>query len=168
MENRSVEVFKEISSADQKFDYFILGVAIALFSYIGKDYAPQLLGITQNTGELISILCFFCSIIFGYIRLKLILSIKRLNFYKLHLGELNGALMAVVSSSSISYDAKTGEIISPRDTQLKIHAYKEIMEENDVVTEYKQSVSSFCAVCRDVFLVLGFFSLVLSKIMIDL
>ncbi|EJI1382277.1 TPA: hypothetical protein I7171_22245 [Vibrio vulnificus] len=163
MENRSIEVFKEVSNAEQKFDYFVLGVAIALFAYIGKDYTPEPLGMTQNTFELFSVIMFFLSVLFAYVRLKTIIIIKRLNFTKLHLGEINGALMQVIASPDLNYNSQTGDVIDPNQARLELRFNKDVLLENDKHMDSKQNLSSLCAMSRDVLIGLGFVGLVLSK-----
>lgn len=70
MTDRSIEVFKEISVSMQNFDYFMLGISIALFAYLGKDFKPVQFGVNVGTIELISLTALFISITFGYFRIK--------------------------------------------------------------------------------------------------
>lgn len=54
----------------QNFDYFMLGISIALFAYLGKDFKPVQFGVNVGTIELISLTALFISITFGYFRIK--------------------------------------------------------------------------------------------------
>jgi len=53
MAQRSLDVFKQLKEAEQKFDYFILGLTVALFAYIGEKYVPEPLALSSNTLELL-------------------------------------------------------------------------------------------------------------------
>jgi len=161
--DRSIEVFKELSVSMQKFDYFILGISIALFAYLGKDFIPTKLGLNSSTIELIALTALFISIAFGYMRLKCDLTIKSINFKKLHLGETRGALTEAISTNGLKYNANTGDLIDLDKASLEIKVIKEIIEENKVLLKKQQDSSVFLVRVRDVFLVIGFVSILVSK-----
>jgi hypothetical protein len=161
--DRSIEVFKELSVSMQKFDYFILGISIALFAYLGKDFIATKLGLNQSTIELIALTALFVSITFGYARLKCGLTITSINFNNLHLGETRGALTEATSTKGLKYNAKTGDLIDPSKAVLEIKVIKEIIEENKVILKKQQDSSVFLGRFRDVFLIIGFVSILVSK-----
>ncbi|QNE01255.1 hypothetical protein H6S61_02290 [Vibrio vulnificus] len=163
MADRSIEVFKEMSVSMQKFDYFVLGISIALFAYLGKDYSPVGLGINVGTVELIALTALFISIVFGYFRLKCDLTIKSLNFSVLSLGEKRGALTEALQTSTQKYNAETGDVINPHKARLEIDVIKKITDENLVLMKSKQDNSVWLLRFRDLFLAVGFLCLLITK-----
>lgn len=147
----------------QKFDYFVLGISIALFAYFGKDFKPVKFGVNVGTIELITLTALFISILFGYLRIKSGLTIKALNFNVLNLEEKRGALTEALLTPEIKYNAKTGDIIDPYMASIEIDAFKEIIDGNRLRLKYKQDSSVWLSRFRDLFLSIGFLSLLLTK-----
>ena len=98
MSSRSIEVFKNLQSAQQKFEYFIFGITVALFAYIGEKYTPEAISFSQNTFELSALIIFVVTIIIGFKRLENHITAQAYNFHKLHqsekLSSINTALLA--------------------------------------------------------------------------
>ncbi|ENO3977382.1 hypothetical protein [Aeromonas veronii] len=163
MTDRSIEVFKEISVSMQNFDYFMLGISIALFAYLGKDFKPVQFGVNVGTIELISLTALFISITFGYFRIKCDLTIKALNFHVLDLGEKRGALTEALLTPGQKYNAKTGDIIDHKKASIEIEMFKEIIDENHLKLKSKQDRSVWLSMFRDLFLSVGFLSLLITK-----
>lgn len=163
MTNRSVEVFKEVSVSMQKFDYFVLGISIALFAYLGKDFIPVQLGLNVGTVQLVALTALFISIVFGYFRLQFDLTIKSLNFNVLSLSEKRGALTEALQMPGQKYNAETGDIIDIRSASLEVKIFKEIIDENNLVLKSKQKSAVWLSNLRDLFLSIGFLCLLLTK-----
>ncbi|WP_442310252.1 hypothetical protein [Vibrio cholerae] len=160
---RSIEIFKEMSVSMQKFDYFVLGISIALFAYLGKDFAPAQFGLNVGTIELIALTALFISIAFGYFRIKSDLVIKYLNYSVLNLGEKRGALIEALQTPGQSFNAETGDLIDYQKAMLEVEVYKEIIEENSSIMNSKQDWSLWLSRFRDLFLSIGFVCLLLTK-----
>ncbi|WP_373930833.1 hypothetical protein [Vibrio cyclitrophicus] len=163
MTDRSIEVFKEMSVSMQKFDYFILGISIALFAYLGKDFSPVKLGVNVGTVELIALTALFISIVFGYFRLKCDLTIKSLNFSVLSLGEKRGALTEALQTSGHKFNAETGDVIDLNKARLEVEVIREIIDENRMLMKSKQDNSVWLSRFRDLFLSVGFLCLLITK-----
>jgi hypothetical protein len=74
MTERSVEIFKQLTIAESKFDYFILGISIALFSYLSQNLTVlSNLGLNKDAFILYTILLLFISIITGITRVSSII-----------------------------------------------------------------------------------------------
>ncbi|QBF84432.1 hypothetical protein EXU30_18490 [Shewanella maritima] len=66
MSDRSVELAKQSISGTSKYDYFIVGIGAATFSYFAKDYvSPESFGINEGSLVVISLLCLALSVVFG-------------------------------------------------------------------------------------------------------
>jgi hypothetical protein len=48
---RSDKVLLEWKQSIEKFDYYVLGIAVALFAYSAKDFSAQPLGLNATTVE---------------------------------------------------------------------------------------------------------------------
>ena len=147
----------------QKFDYFLLGISIALFAYLGKDFTPTKIGLNESTIELIALTALFISIVFSYMRMKCDLTIKSLNFSILHLGEKRGALTEAMSTAGLKYNAETGDVINPHQAAGEIDVIKEIIGENQQALKLKQDRSVWFSRTRELFLIIGFISILLTK-----
>lgn len=163
MADRSVELFKEMSVSMQKFDYFVLGISIALFAYLGKDFKPVQFGLNVGTFELLALTSLFISIVFGYLRIKCDLTIKSLNFNTLSLGEMRGALTEALLTPGPKYNAETGDVIDRNKAVIEIEMFKEIIDKNRSILKSKQDSSVLLSTCRDISLGIGFFSILLTK-----
>lgn len=108
-DTRSVEVFKGLRDAQQKLDYFMLGLASALFAYVGAKYEPMPLSFSQNTVELLSLGLFLISILAGFKRLDINIALMRLNFRKLDMNEKKGAIVQGLSMRGDVLNTDTGE-----------------------------------------------------------
>lgn len=92
MSARSIEVFKNLQSAQHKFEYFIFGITVALFAYIGEKYNPEPISLSQNTFELSALIILVITIIIGFKRLENHITSQAYNFHKLHQGEKLGSI----------------------------------------------------------------------------
>ena len=162
-DSRSIEIFKGIKDAEQKLDYFFLSLSCALFAYIGAQYKPMPLSFSQNTFELISITLFFISIIAGFKRLDFNITIMRLNFQKLDMGERKGAITQALITPGSVLNIEKGEVLDRNEAEYTL----QVIEENEPKVKAKLSTyfdySSASFLVRNVTLMLGFVVLGGSK-----
>lgn len=109
---RSLEEFKGVREAQLKLDYFLLGLASALFAYIGGQYKPMPISFSQNTVELISLGLLLISILSSFKRLDFNISVMKLNFKKLDMGEKKGAIHKALSIPGPVLNIDTGESLN--------------------------------------------------------
>jgi hypothetical protein len=69
------EAYRE---ASQRFEYFILGVSVALVAYGGKTLETEKLGINPYTLEVAALLLFTASVVVGFKRIEKIIIGHRL------------------------------------------------------------------------------------------
>jgi hypothetical protein len=164
MTKRSEQVFKELTSSDQKFEYFVLGLTVALFAYIGEKYVPQPLSLSQNTVELLALILLVTSILFGLKRMEMNITALAINYQKLHAGEKLASYKKGVLSGQKQIK-ESGEIFDPEQALPEIKN----IEEN-IIPSYagmmakidKKSILFYKI--RDWSLLLGFVCLISAKL----
>jgi hypothetical protein len=164
-DSRSLEVFKGIREAQQKFDYFLLGLASALFAYVGGQYKPMPIGFSQNSAELISLALLFVSVIAGFKRLDLNILIMKLNFQQLDLGERKGALNQALSMSGNVLNTGTGKALDRNEAIYTLQLIEEHTPKVNSKLDRCSSYSSVSFVVRNWTLILGFLALGFSKVL---
>lgn len=96
-DSKTMEVFKGVRDAQQKLDYFLLGLSTALFAYIGGEYEPQAISLSENSFELAAIVLIFVSIISGFIRINNHITIMKLNHQTLDMSDTRETIMEAYS-----------------------------------------------------------------------
>lgn len=164
-ESRSLEVFKGIREAQQKLDYFLLGLASALFAYVGGQYKPMPISFSQNTIELISLALFFISIIAGFKRLDLNISIMKINFQMLDMGEKKGVLNQAQSMPGQVLNTDTGEALGRNEAAYTLQLIEENASKVKTNLDKLSNYSSATFFVRNWALILGFLALGFSKVL---
>lgn len=163
-ESRSLEVYKGLRDAQQKLDYFLLGLSSALFAYIGSDYKPEPISFSQNTAELISICLLFISILASFKRIDLNISIMRLNFQQLDMSEKQNSIQQALSFPGNILNLKTGGSLDRNEAAKILKLIKN--QKLKVEKKLNKCMSYFSATCsiRNWSLILGFITLCCSKL----
>jgi hypothetical protein len=115
MEKRSILAYESLREAEQRFEYFLLGVSVALCAFAGQTLQPEKLGWSAYTFEIISILLIVASVVAGVRRLMLGVVAKRLNQELLHLGETRGQLVSALSNPASAMrviNEQTGDVFT--------------------------------------------------------
>jgi hypothetical protein len=162
-EQRSVIAFTRYWEDEQRFEYFITGISTALCAYVGQTLQPQRFGYNAYTLEVFSLVLVVTSIIFGFKRIEFGIWLKFLNHHWLHLGELRGKL---VSARPGSVNEQTGEVLTPAAIQKQIEQINKDLPATRKNIETAQAKIKRCYNYRNVFLLLGFVGLFVSKILV--
>lgn len=112
MAGLSLEAWKSWKQAQQKYDYFMVGLSTALFAYIGAKFAPEPLSFLQNTFEMLSLTFLLISIITGILRLESDLSIQSINLKKIEAQEKLDAVNKILNIPGRSMNSDTGNEIT--------------------------------------------------------
>ena len=163
-EARSLEVYKGLRDAQQKLDYFLLGLSSALFAYIGSDYKPEPISFSQNTAEFISICFLFISNLASFKRIDLNISLMKLNFQQLDMSEKQESIQQALSFHGHILNLETGSNLD-RNEAAKI--LKLIRSHKPKVNKHLDRYMSYINVSyyiRNWALILGFIALCCSKI----
>jgi hypothetical protein len=163
---RSTDYFGQMQESSEKFDYFVCGVAGALFAYIGQSYHPQKLVFGISVLEPISLLMLAASFFVGLKHLEMVLVVRRINFLRLDAAEKIGGLTEALNSGPGPYYNATGpEFLDREQTQALRKQYLDQMKllvgDREVATT---KAATFYRV-RNALLFLGFLAIFLSKIL---
>ena len=164
MSSKSEQVFHNLKKSEQKFEYFMLGITVALFAYIGEKYKPEPISISQNTFELLALIFLVISIYAGFKRIEKNITSQTLNFNKLHAGEkLNSLKKAMlVDQPQIG---ENGEIFNPQKAIAQIqHIEKVAMPKYTSLTNDISKKGIWFYKIRNWGLILSFILLIISKI----
>ena len=163
-EKRSIIAFEYYREGEQRFEYFITGISTALCAYVGQTLQAQKFGLNPYTLEVLSLALVVTSIIFGFKRIEVGISLKSLNHQMLHLGELRGVLVSNPNPQGF-INQESGEVLTPAEIKKRIatinkdlpNIEKNIKTAQDKILKYYR--------CRNWLLLCGFIGLFVSKIL---
>src|SRR5438094_10226202 len=89
---RSLIAFEHFREASQKFEYFILGISVALCAYIGQTLQPEKFPLSPYLLQVLALLFIASSAVLALNRLELDVHIRKLNHTSLHHREVLSAL----------------------------------------------------------------------------
>jgi hypothetical protein len=163
-ERKSLPLYQSYQESGEKFDYFVCGVAAALFAYIGQNYSPKPLGFDLNLLEPLSLLLLASSFFVGLKHLETCVHLRKYNFLNIDAGERAGNLTEALAKPGLQFNPSTGEMW----TIEKIMARREDAIIKSQVIEQKMDKEVRKAnrlnKVRDWILMLGFLVVLLSKI----
>ncbi len=163
MSNLSLEAWKSVKQTQQKYDYFIVGLSSTLFAYLGSNFTPGALSLSQNSFELAALTCLLVSILFGILRLESEIAIQSTDYRKTQAQERLDVVNKIINMPYRDIDLNSGSEI----TQSEAKEHQEILKE--FVTKSTQGLGKlggryqFYFLVRNVSLFLGFALLVASK-----
>jgi len=164
-DSRSIEVYRGIRDAQQKLDYFLLGLSSALFAYVGGQYQPMPISFSQNTVELISLGLIFVSIMAGFKRIDFNISIMKLNFQKLDMSERRAELNKALAMPGHVLNTDTGGYLDTNEAAYMLQLIEEYTPKVKVDLKKYTNYSSVSFDVRNWALMLGFVALGFSKIL---
>lgn len=85
--DRSDALHRKWLEASTKFDYFVLGVSLALVGYLGESLTLDRLGFDANTVELGAVMFLLCSALCGFKRIETAVTIIGMNADMLRFSE---------------------------------------------------------------------------------
>ncbi|MDQ3495252.1 MAG: hypothetical protein M3485_06995 [Pseudomonadota bacterium] len=159
---RSDKLYEASMAAQQKFDYFALGIVGALCAFVGESFEPTRLGYNPSTLEFVSLLMLVGSAVAGFLRIQGTNQLMRMNSHYLRMQEEKGALASALGSPIINRG--TGEAFSADQVAAKVSALEEVVptarEAMDTVG--KATLRTYNA--RNWLLLVGFLLLLLSRV----
>jgi hypothetical protein len=118
MSTRSIEVHKMVQESREKFDYFVCGIAGALFAYLGQNYVPRKLEIGVSVLEPLALLFLVAAFLVGMKLIETANILKRVNFRMLDAAEKAGNLASALNSGSGPYYDQEGGDVYDREKAL--------------------------------------------------
>jgi hypothetical protein len=162
-QQRSILAYEHGREASQRFEYFILGVSGGLCAYIGQTLAPQRLGLSPYTLEVLSLVLLIASVIIGFKRIEKLIMCHRLNSKFLHLAEERGELVTNFSGKPL-VNAETGNVRTPEQVQERIKILGDAIPKCHKQFEKTSKRANTYYKIRNWLLGLGFVGLFFSKI----
>ena len=164
MPERSVIAFEHAREAAQRFEYFILGVSVALCGYIGQTLKPQQLGLNPQTLEIASLVLLVASVIIGFVRLDQTVRIMKMNQKLLDLAEKRRKLVDALDGKP-PRDAATGELFTPEEILAMIPDYTTQIraQQREMDTVIAKQITLFW--WRNGLLGTGFLALMAAKVL---
>jgi hypothetical protein len=160
MSERSISVHKIAQTESVKFDYFVCSVVAAIFAYLVKDYSPHKIGFDFNTVETLSLVCLVISFFAGFKRIELHNEFMRVN---------HSLLDAIEQAEVLTDDLnQTPPKFPPDVLKRKYDLRQELLLGQNVYRAMLNKISpkaGFCYKMRNLFLYVGFASIVLSKVL---
>ena len=164
--SRAIEVFGHYQASQEKFDYFICGVAGALFAYVGEHYVPQKITFGVSALEPLALLFLVLSFFAGLKGIERAIALKRNNHANLDLREKAGNFIsALQGGSGPYYNPEGGEIIGQTELIARRAEYLRQSQVIDAAIETLIKREHRYRNCRNIFLLLGFLALLAAKIL---
>jgi hypothetical protein len=166
MADRSFDVHKGYTDAQAKYDYYILGITVALFGYLVGEFVPQAIALSGNTIELCALVCFVVSIIASIRKLEYDISCQRLNFQKLDMEEKRTITGQGIMSNQDVLNVDTGKMMSNEYLRELSEMQSNKIDVLNAVFSREAVSSGLAYSIRNGFLMSGVILLVSSKILI--
>ena len=159
---RSDKLFEAARDAQQKFDYFVLGIIGALCAFIGQSFKPDVLGLNPSTLEFASMLMLVGSAVAGFLRVERTNQLMRMNAQYLRMQEERGMMIPTLGSPI--RNSATGEVHSAQEVASKLAALDEVIPtvRADIDKIGRRTLWSYRA--RNWLLLTGFLTLLLSRV----
>jgi hypothetical protein len=164
---RSIELFGITQQSSEKFDYFVCGVAGALFAYIGEHYTPQRFEIGISLLDPSALLFLAGAFFVGLKQIETVIVMRRINFKIVDSSERAGNMTKALSGGTGGpyYNEEGGEILTLADVhrirQERIQEREALQPKLQEATLKAQRLYKV----RDWLLILGFLCVFASKIL---
>ena len=164
MSDKQSMLFEAYRDASQRFDYFIIALAAALFAYVGQSWRPTPLALSSGTFELAAVLLFAASVAAGLMHRQYVVTSLKLNHGILEAEEQHAQLLSGSLGQGMVHLA-TGEVLSPVQASELMETVAKHLPELRKTLGKLASHASLAYIVRNWALVLGFIVLVVSKVL---
>ena len=164
MDKHSDKIHENYREAAQRFEYFILGVSVALIAYAGKTLEPQRFTFSPYSLHVGAIALLIASVAIGFKRIEKIITFHQINFELLNLGEKRSALMKFLLEGGDRVDPQTSELWQPDDMKREISALDQIISTREKLANDLNATLVRLYKWRNALLILGFTGLFVSKV----
>lgn len=167
---RSDTLYQSYLEAVNKFDYFVLGISLALVGYLAESLSiGPLVWLDSSTVELASIVALLVSAVCGFKRIESGVQFLRLNTAYLRKGEEAGTLKSSAVKSGFrsawGINESTGELLSPGEAMRRGKIAEMIAEGVKEKLNEETEAGGVWYKARNVFLFLGLGGVIVARIM---
>jgi hypothetical protein len=164
MSDKQSILFEAYRDASQRFDYFMISLAGALFAYVGQNWRPTPLTFSSGTFELAAIILFASSVAAGLKHRQYVVALLKLNHGILEAEGQHAQLLPGSLGQGIVQLA-TGEVLSPGQAKDLLEIMSKCMPQLRKTFGNIDSYASVAYIIRNWALVLGFLALASSKVL---
>jgi hypothetical protein len=165
-EDRSVIAFEHYQKGSERFEYFVVGVSMALCAYVAQTLKPERLGLSPYTLEVIGVALIVASIFLGFKRIETVTLGALVNHEILHLGEKRGTFISGLQSQPGGFiNQLSGEYWKPKDIEAEVARINKILPLRQKQMKEIQSKMRKLYTWRNRLLAAGFMALFVSKIL---
>ena len=162
----SLEAWKSWKQAQQKYDYFVVGLSSALFAYLTSKITVTSLSTSQDIFNLSSLFFIFVSLAYGILKIEWDISRQSTDYRKAYANDHLNVANEVLNTTDAVINKKTGKPI----TKDEAHEIKKIMEvylskAEDGLTLINKDCKRFYII-RNACLFIGFILIYISKIVV--
>lgn len=150
--------------ADQKFDYFMVGLSGALAGYLGQGFSPEYLGWSPDMVELASILLFVAAVFAGLKRIEKSVHLIRVNYHLVTKRDLANTVAQAIRDGTPFVERGTDKVMAP--DELKKHqteVEKSVQFAKDLIDKIGKK-SHFWYWVRTYALVVGLTMLIIARV----
>jgi hypothetical protein len=154
-------IYTHTREAAQRFEYFLLGISIALCAFVGQTLKPEKLGWNAYTVQIASVTALIASVVFGFLRVQAMIATSGLN---LEIVERQTKRIRLLKGKPM-FDETTG--LAPNDFQ-RDYTASEINREIEMFRKHLDSAlrgTRRWFLWQKAFLALGFGGLLAAKIL---
>src|SRR6266403_1086339 len=165
MDEYSAKAYENYREASQRFEYFVLGLCVALVAYAGQTLQPERFGLTSYTVEIVAILLLITCVAIGLKRVEKIIAFHGANLRVLEFKERRSALAKFVLEGGRRVNPETSELWQPEDMK------KQIAEFDKIIPEFEKNLNDLNETLvhlyswRNCLLISGLIGLVASKVL---
>ena len=165
MDEYSAKTYDNYREASQRFEYFVLGLCVAVVAYAGQTLQPERFGLNSYTVEIGAILLLIACVALGLKRVERIIAFHGANLRVLEFKGRRSALAKFVLEGGSRVNPETSEPWRPDDMK------KQIAEFDKIVPELEKNLGDLNQALvrlyswRNWLLISGLIGLVASKIL---
>jgi len=165
MDEYNAKAFDNYREASQRFEYFVLGLCVAVVAYAGQTVQSERFGFNSHTVEIGAILLLIACVALGLKRVEKIIAFHGANLRLLEFKEKRSALAKFVLEGGSRVNPETSECWQPDDMK------KQIAEFDKIIPELEKELSNLnealvrLYVWRNWLLIVGLTGLVVSKVL---
>jgi hypothetical protein len=159
------EAWEAYREASQRFEYFILGVSVALVAYAGKTLEPEKFGFTPYTVEVVALFLLVASVVVGFKRVEQIILAHHINIDVLHFQDRRGAMAKAFIEGGDRVIPHLGELWKPADMKKELENLDHAIPQRQELAANLNNTISRLYRWRNWLLACGFLGFFFAKIL---
>jgi hypothetical protein len=157
--------YEHYQDASQRFEYFIIGISVALVAYAGEKLEPQRLAVSPYMCEVIAIALIIASVVLSFLRMEKIILFHGKNIQILDFEERRGIMQRFLLKGEPQVNTESGELWKPEDMKKQISEFDRVIPELKKHAEHVNAEIAKLYSWRNFLLAVGFGALFIAKIL---